>query len=251
MSERIDDLGIKNLKIIQNKNYFCFGTDSVLLANFVESNSSKNVILELCSGAGVIPLIMSAKKKYSKIFGVELQDEMFDLFKRNVEYNKLEEKITPIKENIKNVGNIKKYLSKEVDVIVVNPPYKQMGTGILHEKDVKNIARHEIECTLEDVFESSLKLLKHKGKLYIVHKPERLADLLVIARKYKFEPKKIQFIYPRIDLKPSIVLIEYTKDGGNELKILEPLIEYNSDNTYTEQFLKIYGLDKKGDENIG
>lgn len=242
MSERIDDLGINNLKLIQNKNYFCFGTDSTLLANFVESNSSKNVILELCSGSGVIPIIMSAKKKYNKIIGVELQQEMFELFEKNIKYNNLENSIIPINENIKEYNNIKKIIEKEVDIIVVNPPYKAVGTGILHEKDVKNIARHEIECTLEDVFLSSSKLLKHKGKLYIVHKPERLADLLVIARKYKFEPKKIQLVYPRIDLKPSIVLIEYIKDGGNELKILEPLIEYNEKNEYTEQFLKIYGL---------
>lgn len=242
MSERIDDLGINNLKLIQNKNYFCFGTDSTLLANFVESNSSKNNILELCSGSGVISLIISAKKKYNKIFGVELQPEMFDLLEKNIKYNNLNDVIIPIKENLKEYNNIKKIIEKEVDIIVVNPPYKAVGTGILHEKDVKNIARHEIECTLEDVFLSSSKLLKHKGKLYIVHKPERLADLLVIARKYKFEPKKIQLVYPRIDLKPSIVLIEYIKDGGNELKILEPLIEYNEKNEYTEQFLKIYGL---------
>ncbi len=242
MSERIDDLGINNLKLIQNKNYFCFGTDSTLLANFVESNSSKNNILELCSGSGVISLIISAKKKYNKIFGVELQPEMFDLLEKNIKYNNLNDVIIPIKENIKEYNNIKKIIEKEVDIVVVNPPYKAVGTGILHEKDVKNIARHEIECTLEDVFLSSSKLLKHKGKLYIVHKPERLADLLVIARKYKFEPKKIQLVYPRIDLKPSIVLIEYIKDGGNELKILEPLIEYNEKNEYTEQFLKIYGL---------
>lgn len=242
MSERIDDLGINNLKLIQNKNYFCFGTDSTLLANFVESNSSKNNILELCSGSGVISLIISAKKKYNKIFGVELQPEMFDLLEKNINYNNLNNVITPIKENLKEYNKIKKIIEKEVDIIVVNPPYKAVGTGILHEKDVKNIARHEIECTLEDVFLSSSKLLKHKGKLYVVHKPERLVDLLEIARKYKLEPKKIQLVYPRIDLKPSIVLIEYIKDGGNELKILEPLIEYNEKNEYTEQFLKIYGL---------
>ena len=225
-SEKCVDLGISNLRLIQNTDYFCFGTDSVMLANFMESNSSKNIILDLCSGSGVIPFIIYGKKKYKKIYGVELQQEMYDLFIRNIALNKTDEKIKALNCNIKDFKYIKEYILEErVDIITCNPPYKKNGTGILSEGRVKYVAKHEIECTLEDIFVTSSKLLNNKGKLYLVHKPERVADLICLARKYNFEPKKLQFVFPRIDLKPSIVLIEYVRNGGNELKILEPIIE--------------------------
>ena len=246
-NERIDDLGINNLKIIQNKEYFCFGIDSVLLANFVNSSSSKNVILDLCTGSGVIPIIISAKKVYKKIFGVELQEKMYDLFTRNVTYNKLEDKISCIKEDIKNVNSIKDKIGQDkVDIIVCNPPYKMVGTGLVNKNDVKYIARHEAKCNLEDVFKSASLLLKSKGKLYIVHKPQRLVDLLSVSRKYNLEAKKIQLVIPKINKKPSIVLIEYVKDGKNEVDILEPLIEYKEDGDYTDEIYRIYGLNDKG-----
>ncbi len=247
--ERIDDLGINDLKLIQNKNFFCFGTDSVLLANFVSSNNKKNVIMDLCSGSGVIPIILSAKKEYSKIFGVELQDEMFDLLNRNIELNDLKEKIIPIQSDIKDVKYIREKIEdnvkrNSVDIIVCNPPYKTTGTGVLSDGKVKYIARHEVMCNLEDVFITSSKLLNSKGKLYLVHKPDRLSDLISIARKYRLEPKQIRFVYPKIESKPSIVLIEYVRNGGNEVKILEPLIEYDSDGNYTDEIYKIYGINK-------
>ena len=251
-NERIDDLGIKDLKIIQNTEYFCFGTDSVLLANFITSNSSKNIILDLCSGGGVIPVIISAKYKYSKIFAVELQDEMFDLLERNIELNKLEEKILIIQENIIDFSSIRKNIIKEtgsgnVNIITVNPPYKPKGNGIGNGHNVKYIARHEEMCNLEDIFLTSSKLLEYKGKLYLVHKPERIVDLLSIARKYNLEAKRIRYVYPRIDTKPSIVLIEYIKGGGNETLMLPPLVEYNKDGSYTDEIYKIYGMEKKNE----
>ncbi len=251
--ERIDDLGINDLKLIQNRKYFCFGTDSALLANFVESKNKNNVILDLCSGSGVIPIIMSAKKDYKKIFGVELQEEMFDLFKRNIELNKLEDKIIPILDDIKNVKEIRKSIldnlqDEKVDIIVCNPPYKTEGTGILNEGKVKYIARHEVMCNLEDIFITSAKLLNTKGKLYLVHKPDRLSDLISIARNYKLEPKKLRFVYPTTNSRPSIVLIEYVRGGGNELKILEPLIEFDEFGDYTDEIYEIYGMTKKKGE---
>lgn len=256
MKERIDDLGIGGLQIIQNSDYFCFGTDSVLLANFVESNSSQNVVLDVCSGSGVIPLILSAKKKYRKIFGVELQPEMYQLLQRNITYNKLEDRIVGIQEDVKNVSNIRKRILQEMgsdklDIMVANPPYKTVGTGIGNTHDVKYIARHEVTCCLEDIFRSADALLKYKGKLYLVHKPERLVDLMAVARKYQLEPKRLQLVYPTIHARPSIVLVEYIKQGGNELTILEPLIEYDAQGNYTEQFLKIYGYQAKEEETHG
>lgn len=250
--ERIDDLGVNNLKIIQNTDYFCFGTDSVLLSNFVISNSSKNIILDLCSGGGVIPIIISAKYKYSKIGAVELQDEMFNLLERNVELNNLKDKICTIQGDIKDYNNIRQKLISEtgsgtVNIITVNPPYKPKGRGIVNEHNVKYIARHEEMCTLEDIFLTSSKLLEYKGKLYMVHKPERIVDLLAIARKYNLEAKRIRYVYPRVDVKPSIILIEYVKGGGNETLMFPPLIEYNEDGTYTDEIYKIYGMEKKNE----
>ncbi len=249
-NERIDDLGINDLKIIQNKEYFCFGTDSVLLANFVKSENSNNVILDLCSGSGVIPIILSAKKKYKKIFGVELQSEMYDLFDRNIKINNLEDSIISINENVKNIKDIRKKVTSimekdKIDIITCNPPYKEIGTGLTTNHDVKTIAKCEVMCNLEDIFITSSKLLGNGGKLYLVHKPERLSDLIYFGRKYNLEAKEIRFVYPKIDKKPSIVLISYRKDGGNETKVLEPLIEYNDDMSYTDEIYRIYGINGK------
>lgn len=247
MNERIDELGIDNLKIIQNSSYFCFGTDSVLLANFAESNYSNKNILDLCSGSGVVPIIFQAKNKSSNIIAVELQDEMFDLLERNITINSLERKIYPIKEDICNIKEVRKKVEEithrnTVDIITVNPPYKEKGTGITSEGKVKYIAKHEEMCTLEDIFKVSSSLLENKGKLYIVHKPERLNDLISVARNYKLEPKKLKLVYPNINSKPSIVLIEYIKGGGNELNILKPLIEFDDKGNYTEDMNKIYSI---------
>lgn len=249
-NERIDDLGINDLKIIENKEYFCFGTDSVLLANFVKSENSNNVILDLCSGSGVIPIILSAKKKYKKIFGVELQSEMYDLFYRNIKINNLEDSIISINENVKDIKNIRKKITSimekdKIDIITCNPPYKEIGTGLTTNHDVKTIAKCEVMCNLEDIFITSSKLLGKGGKLYLVHKPERLSDLIYFGRKYNLEAKEIRFVYPKINKKPSIVLISYRKDGGNETKVLEPLIEYNDDMSYTDEIYRIYGINGK------
>ena len=249
-NERIDDLGINDLKIIKNKEYFCFGTDSVLLANFVKSENSNNVILDLCSGSGVIPIILSAKKKYKKIFGVELQSEMYDLFDRNIKINNLEDSIISIKENVKNIKDIRKKITSimgkdKIDIITCNPPYKEIGTGLTTNHDIKTIAKCEVMCKLEDIFITSSKLLGKGGKLYLVHKPERLSDLICFGRKYNLEAKEIRFVYPKINKKPSIVLISYRKDGGNETKVLEPLIEYNENMSYTDEIYNIYGCQKQ------
>lgn len=238
-NERIDDLNLNGKKIIQNTDYFCFGIDSVLLANFVSSNSSKNVVVDLCSGTGVISVILTQKKKLHKIYAVELQDEMYNLLKRNIKLNNLKDCIYPFKANIKDY-----YLDKKVDIVVCNPPYKEIGTGIKNENTVKYIARHEKECTLEDVFKCSSKILKQKGKLYLVHKPQRLVDLISLARKYNLEAKNIRFVYPKLNSSASIVLVEYVFCGGNEINVLPPLIEYDEFGNYTEEILDIYGSEK-------
>lgn len=250
MSIKKVKLGINNMEIIQDDDYFCFGMDTILLANFVVSNSLKNVIVDFCSGTGVIPIIISAKQKCKRLYAVELQEKMYDLLKRNIYDNSLKEKIIPINEDIKNFNEIKKQVlnlenSENIDIIVCNPPYKQIGTGIKNENTIKYIARHEEKCKLEDVFVSANKLLNVKGELYMVHKPERLVDLIDLARKNNLEPKKIRFVYPKVNMKPSIVLIKYVKKGGNELIIDPPIIEYKASGEYTDEIYKMYGISKE------
>ena len=245
--ERIDDLNLNGKKIIQNTDLFLFGMDSILLANKVKGTNKDTVIIDLGTGSAVMPVIIAEKNNVKKIIGVELQQKMYDLAVKNMEYNKLQDKITVLKENLKNVDSIRKYVLEstgkdKVDIVVSNPPYKKVGTGSKNEVDEKYIARHEVECKLEDIFKTASKLLKFKGKLYLVHKPERIADLISIARKYNLETKEIQFLQQTIIKKPSIVLIEYVLGGGNECIVLPNLIEYDEDGNYTKEILDIYGM---------
>lgn len=243
--ERIDDLNLNGRKIIQDTELFLFGMDSVLVANKIKGTNKDTVVVDLGTGSAVIPVIIAEKNTVSRIIGVELQQKMYDLAIKNVEYNQLQDKITVLKENLKNAESIRKEILKvtgkdKVDIVVSNPPYKKVGTGSKNDTDEKYIARHEVECVLEDIFKTASKLLRFRGKLYLVHKPERMADLISIARKYKLEPKEIQFLQPTITKKPSIVLIEYVLGGGNECVVLPSLIEYDESGNYTKDILDIY-----------
>lgn len=245
--ERIDDLNLNGKKIIQDTELFLFGMDSVLLANKVKGTNKNTVVLDLGTGSAVMPVIIAEKNEIGKIIGIELQDKMYELAVKNVKYNNLEDKICVLKENLKNVDSIKKYVKEitdkdKVDIIISNPPYKKVGTGSKNELNEKYIARHEVECELEDIFKTASKLLKFRGKLYIVHKPERIADLIALARKYNLESKEIQFLQPNENKKPSIVLIEYVLGGGNECIVLPNLIEYDDNGNYTKEILDIYGM---------
>lgn len=251
--ERIDDLNIKGLKLVQNTDYFLFGMDSVLLANLIESKAS-DVIVDLGTGSAVIPILLTAKTKCKKILGIELQQEMYNLAIKNVGLNKLEDKIQIIKEDIKNTSNIQKWLAKEmgkdkVDIIVSNPPYKKEGTGTVNDGSVKYIARHEAQCKLEDIFSTASSLLKFKGKLYLVHKPERLVDLIAVARQYNLEAKRIRFLQPTIDKKPSIVLIQYVLGGGNECTVDSAIIEYDEQGNYTKDITYMYSKEVESNES--
>lgn len=249
-NERIDELNIDKLRVIQNKEYFLFGMDSVLLANFVKGVKSSDVIVDLGAGSMVMPIILSSKTKAKKIIGVELQSEMYDLAIRNVVLNHLETKLFVIHEDILKVKDVLNKVNsitrlETVDIVISNPPYKEIGKGTINFNDVKYIARHEDKCKLEDIFKVGSKLLKSKGKMYIVHKPERIADLISIARKYKLEVKRIRFMQARKNKPASLVMLEYIKDGGVEARIDSVLIEYDKKGNYTKDILEIYGMEKK------
>jgi len=246
--ERIDDLNIKGLKIIQNTDYFLFGIDSVILANNVKVKKHE-VLMDLCTGTAVIPVIINAKQECKSLIGVELQTEMYDLAKRNIELNKLEEKIWVINKNIKEIKDIRKYLIESigkdtVDVITCNPPYKEIGTGLKIEHSVKDIAKNEVMCTLEDIFKTASALLNSKGRLYLVHKPERIVDLVSLSRKYNLELKELRFMQPKLDKRPSLVLLEYVKNGGRECKVREVLLQYDNNENHSEEIMKWYSNTK-------
>lgn len=237
-NERIDDLELENLKIIQNKNGFCFGMDSVLLSDFAKEITNNSKVIDLGTGTGILPILLSAKTKDTKFVGIEIQQEVAEMANRSVYLNNLQDRIEIINDNIKNLKN--KYNTCTFDAVISNPPYKKEGTGKINLQESKIISRHEITANLEDFIEISKYLLKDKGSLYLVHRPERLVDILYILRKYKLEPKKMKIISSHINDEPNLVLIKAVKNAKPFLKIEKPLYIYENDGTYTKQVLKIY-----------
>ena len=227
-----------NLKIVQNKNYFNFSLDSVLLPNFASITPNTKMILDMCTGNAPIPLILS-KKTNAKIIGVEIQKEIFELAKESIKINNLNN-IELINKDIKDIVN--DYETDTFDLITCNPPYFRYNKeSILNDNEVKSIARHELSITLDDIFKISKKLLKNGGSICIVHRTERLIEILETMKKYNIEPKRIQFIYPKIDKESNLVLIDGRKNGKTGLKLLKPLIVHNEDGSYTNEVLNIFG----------
>lgn len=235
-NERIDDLQINNLKIIQNKDWFCFGIDSVLLSGFASEIRKNSKILDLGTGTGVLALLLSAKVEGSKITGIEVQEKVAKMARRSVKLNNLEDRIEILSLNVKELKN-----DIQFDAVVTNPPYKKEGTGLTNENNVKLISRHEIEGKLEDFIKSASMTLKDKGSMYMVNRPERLIDIFEYCRKYKLEPKELQVVYSKVNSKPSLVLVKATKYANGYLKVREPLYIYKENGEYTDEILKIYG----------
>ena len=231
-------LGYENLKIIQDNEMFNFSLDSVLLPNFITINESTKNILDIGCGNAPIPLILSTKTN-AHITGIELQKEVSDMAKESVKLNNLENKIDIINEDIKTF-----YQSAQpefYDIITCNPPYFEVKEkSRFNKNDYKTIARHEVTLKLEDILQISRKLLKNGGTLGLVHRPERLIDILLTMRKYNIEPKKIRLIYPGKNKAANILLIEGKKNGKKGLKILPPLYSHNPDGTYTEEIQKYF-----------
>lgn len=237
-NERIDDLQINNLKIIQDKNGFCFGIDSVLLSDFARKIKHHSKVLDLGTGTGIIAILLSAKIEPDKIVGVEIQHEVAEMAIRSVKLNKLENKISIINDNIKNLDKILKI--GEYDAIVTNPPYMKKNTGLKNENKTKLIARHEVECTLEDIAKTSYRLLKNNGEVYMVHRPDRLGDIIETFRRYKLEPKEMRFVFSNKNSEANLILIKAVKNAKAFLKICKPLYIYNENGKYTDEILEIY-----------
>ena len=240
--ERIDDLGIKNLKIIQNKKWFCFGIDSVLLANFAKNIKKDSYVLDLGTGSGIMPTLLCGKTELKKVVGIEIQKDVCDMAKRSIELNKINEKFEIICDSILNLN---KYFEKQTfDVVITNPPYKKKNTGIINPDEPKMIARHEITANLEDFIRVAKDMLKDKGEFYMVHRTERLVDIFELMRKYKIEPKEIRFIFSNKNGEPKMVMIKGVKNAKSFLKIYPNLYIYDEKGNYTHEVKEIYELEK-------
>lgn len=229
----------KDIKIVQNKNYFNFSLDSILLPNFVELTKSNKKILDLCTGNVPIPLVLSTKTN-AKIYAVEIQKEIFELAKESIKINNLENRVILINDDVKNTTKL--FETDTFDIITCNPPYFRKGEkSILNENEIKSIARHEIKIKLEDIIKISKKLLKNGGSLNIVHRTDRLIEIIDLMKKNNIEPKRIRFIYPKNNRESNLVLIDGRKNGKTGLKILPPLYVHNEDGSYTEEVLEMFG----------
>ena len=237
-NERIDDLEFKGLKIIQNEKGFCFGMDSVLLSDFAKNMKNNSTVLDLGTGTGIIPILLCGKTNLKKVVGIEIQKDVANMAKRSSQLNNLQDRFEVVNTNIIDLKNI--YEKQSFDVIVTNPPYKKENTGITNENEAKLISRHEITANLEDFISISKDLLKDKGEFYMVHRPERLVDILSLMRKYKIEPKILKFVSPNKNKEPNLILIKGIKNANSFLRVEKNLYVYNEDGKYTNEILKIY-----------
>ena len=235
-NERIDDLQRNNYRIIQDPERFCFGMDAVLLSGFAKAKEGDHVI-DLGTGTGIIPILMEAKTKASNLVGLEIQPESADMAQRSVELNHLEKKIRIVTGDIREASSI--FGAATFDVVTSNPPYMTEHHGITNEKSPKAIARHELLCTLEDVICQAAKLLRPGGSFYMVHRPFRLVDIMVLMREYHLEPKRMKLVYPYIDKDPNMVLIEGLRGGRPRMTVEKPLIVYKEPGVYTLSLIHI------------
>lgn len=229
-NERVDDLQCKGRLLIQNPNDFCFGIDAVLLSNFANVKSGEKA-LDLCTGTGIVPMLLSAKTSGIKYVGMEIQQHMVDMANRSILLNGIQDKVQIVQKDLKEFD----LEYGQFNVVTVNPPYMAYGGGLVNDDYNKAIARHEIACTLEDVIKTAKKALLPKGRFYMVHRPNRLTDIMVISRNYGLEPKKIQLVQPSSGKEPNIVLVECWLGGKSMLKVLPNLVVYGDNGKYTEE----------------
>ena len=235
-------LGRDLIKIYQDTEYFNFSLDSMLLASFASITARVKKICDLCSGNAPIPLYLSLRSK-ADIVGVEVQAHSFDLANMSINENKLNDQITMINDNLINVSD--KLGRSTFDLVTCNPPYFKIGDNHINPSDFKAIARHEVLANLDDIVKEAALLLNSKGRFAMVHRPDRLVEIIETLKKYRIEPKRLQLVYPRIGAECNNILIEGIKDGSKDgLRILPPLYVYENGNTWTKEVLKIYNYEE-------
>ena len=235
--ERLDDLQLNGLELIQDPKKFCFGVDAVFLSDFVKVR--RGAALDLGTGNGIIPILLSEKTQGRHFTGLEIQPEMAEMARRSVDYNGLEDKVDIVTGDIKEAAEI--FKPAFFDVITTNPPYMTDTHGLKNPDMPKAIARHEVLCTLDDVVREGAKVLKPGGRFYMVHRPFRLVEIFQTMTKYKLEPKRMKLVYPMADREPNMVLIEGIRGAKSMIKIEKPLIVYEKPGVYTSEIYDIYG----------
>lgn len=223
--------------IYQRNDGFKFGIDAVLLSDFAKSCTGR--VMDLCTGTGIVPLLLAAKSKAEQIDAVEIQPEMAVMAQRSVDYNKLNDKIHIQCADLKEAGTV--FGKGRYHCVTVNPPYMKTGSGFVNAGDSRTISRHEVCCTLDDVIRVAAELMIPFGKLFIVHRPSRLADLFSVMRKYKIEPKLMRLVAPRAGKEPNLVLVQGVKNAKSDLKLLPQLMVYREDGSYSKEIDEIYG----------
>lgn len=237
--ERLDDLQVNGYEIIQHPGKFCFGMDAVLLANFARIKKNEHV-LDLGTGTGIIPILLTAKSEGEKFTGLEIQEESADMARRSVAHNHLEEKVEIVTGDIKEAAAV--FGPVSFDVITTNPPYMIGHHGIANASDTKAIARHEVLCDLDDILRESARVLKPGGRFYMVHRPFRLAEILSKMVNAGIEPKRMRMVHPYIHKEPNMVLIEGKRGANSRMTVEPPLIVYKEVGVYSDELLGEYGL---------
>ena len=237
--ERLDDLQRNGLMIIQDPERFCFGMDAVLLSGFATAAKGDRV-LDLGTGTGIIPLLMSAKTGAQELVGLEIQQDSADMAQRSVSYNKLNERVRIVCGDIKEAEKI--FEPASFDVVTTNPPYMIKGHGLTNPDSPKAIARHEVLCDLNDVLRAAKIMLPPGGKFYMVHRPFRLAEIFSCMKENRIEPKRIRMVHPYVDKEPSMVLVEGARDGKPRLAVEPPLVIYDEPGIYSREIVENYGF---------
>ncbi len=238
-NERLDDLQRNNLRIIQDPGRFCFGMDAVLLSGFAFAGKGDRV-LDLGTGTGILPILMSAKTEAAELIGLELQPESADMADRSAMINGIGERVKIVQGDIKEADSI--FPLSSFDMITCNPPYMIGQHGITNPESPKAIARHEIACTFEDVARVTEKLLKPNGHFFLVHRPFRLSEIICTLTRYRLEPKRLRLVYPFIDREPNMVLIEAVRGGKPRMTVEKPLIIFKEKGVYTDEIAEEYGF---------
>lgn len=236
-NERVDDLQYKGLKIIQNPQSFCFGTDAVLLANFADVRKDDK-IADLGTGTGIIPILLAGRTQFSKCDAVELQPDMVDMARRSVELNGLQDRISVHCHDIKRIKELLPHAG--YDCVISNPPYKKINAGIKSAQDSHSLARFELACTLEDILAAANYLLRNGGRLCLIHQSDRIVDIIAQMRSLNMEPKRIRPIQPRQDKPANLIMVEGVKQG-KPFCVWEPaLCIFDSNGNYTDEMNRIY-----------
>ncbi|HBT20733.1 MAG TPA: SAM-dependent methyltransferase [Peptococcaceae bacterium] len=236
--EKLEDLQRNNLKIIQKKDAYRFSTDAVLLAHFVKLSKEDAMVVDLGTGSGILPILLSALYPRAAFVGIEIQEELADMAKRSVELNGLENSVQIIHGDLRRITD---YLKPNcADTVVTNPPYIPKDGGLVSPNRSIALAKQEILCSLEDIFYAANRILKGRGSMFMIHRPQRLGDLCCLGRKYDLEPKGMRFVHPKAGREAHMVLIEFVKNSLPGMKVFPPLVVLKENGKYTQEVEEMY-----------